>query len=103
MPAPCPWQGEGGGGLQGNRSDAQLCPKRKRLENGDSPGGLSLVNGHSEDPGPGKDAKWKKEEDENVAPLGCQEANAMGRAAQDMHLRLQTQDLVNNYIVPCMN
>ncbi|XP_048378641.2 egl nine homolog 1-like [Stegostoma tigrinum] len=103
MPAPCLWQGEGGGSLQANRSDAQLCPKRKRLENGDVPSGLSLVNGHSEDPGPGKDTKWKKEEDENVAPLGCQKDNAMGRAAQDMHLRLQTQDLVNNYIVPCMN
>ncbi|XP_043536826.1 egl nine homolog 1 isoform X1 [Chiloscyllium plagiosum] len=103
MPASCLWQGGSGGGLQVDGSDAQLCPKRKRLENLDSPSGLSLVNGHSEDPGPGKDAKWKKEEDENVAPLGCQDANAMGRAAQDTHLRLQMQDLVNNYIVPCMN
>ncbi|XP_060711903.1 uncharacterized protein egln2 [Hemiscyllium ocellatum] len=103
VPASCLWQGGSGGGLQVDGSDAQLCPKRKRLESLDSPSGLSLVNGHSEDPGPGKDAKWKKEEDENVAPLGCQDANAMGRAAQDAHLRLQMQDLVNNYIVPCMN
>ncbi|XP_041035431.1 uncharacterized protein LOC121272723 isoform X2 [Carcharodon carcharias] len=101
MPAPCLWPG--GGGLQGDGGASQPCPKRKRLENGESPGGLSLVNGHGEEPCSGKDAKRKKVEVENVAPVGCQGNGAMGRAVQDMQLRIQTQELVNNYIVPCMN
>ncbi|XP_078389494.1 uncharacterized protein LOC144671453 [Cetorhinus maximus] len=101
MPAPCLWPG--GGGLQGEGGASQPCPKRRRLENGESPGSLSLVNGHGEEPCPGKDAKRKKVEVENVVPVGCQGNSAMGRAVQDMQLRLQTQELVNNYIVPCMN
>ncbi|XP_067875129.1 egl nine homolog 1 [Heterodontus francisci] len=94
MSAPCLWQ-EGGA--------PQPCPKRKRLENGDAAGSLSQVNGYGEDPCPCKDAKRKKVEGENIAPLGCQGSNEMSRTVQDMDLRLQTQELVNKYIVPCMN
>lgn len=98
-PAPCPWQG--GDGPQGDGGEPQACPKRKRLENTESRG--ALTNGYGEGTCPAKDAKRKKEEDENVVPAGCLGATAMGRTTQDMRLRLQTQELVNNYIVPCMN
>ncbi|XP_038645253.1 prolyl hydroxylase EGLN3-like [Scyliorhinus canicula] len=90
------WGGDGAGA----GPLPQPCPKRRRLENGESPGGLSLVNGHGEEACAGKDAKRRKVEDENMVPVRCPGNTAMGR---DMQLRLQAQELVNNYIGPCMN
>ncbi|XP_067830933.1 egl nine homolog 1-like isoform X2 [Heptranchias perlo] len=101
MPGPPMWQG---GGIEGGcDANPHLCHKRRRLENGDTDGSSSLINGYAEPPCSCKDAKRKKVEDDNITPLGCQGNDELSRTVQDMQLRPQTQELVNKYIVPCMN
>ncbi|XP_059814326.1 prolyl hydroxylase EGLN2-like [Hypanus sabinus] len=76
-PVPAPWQGEAG---------AQL--KRRRLENGEGGGSGRLANGHSD------------------AVAACKRRKAEGLLeGQDegARLRWQTLELVNKYVVPCMN
>lgn len=76
-PVPAPWQGEAG---------AQL--KRRRLENGEGGGSGRLAKGHGD---PAAACKRRKAE-------GLLEGQDEGA-----QLRWQTLELVNKYVVPCMN
>ncbi|XP_072125959.1 LOW QUALITY PROTEIN: prolyl hydroxylase EGLN2 [Mobula birostris] len=79
-PVPGGWQGEAG---------AQL--KRKRLENGEG----RLANGHCDAVAA---CKRRKAEGERVGLL-----EGHGEGPPGAQLRWQTLELVNKYIVPCMN
>ncbi|XP_078287149.1 uncharacterized protein egln2 isoform X2 [Rhinoraja longicauda] len=81
---PCPvagtWQGEAGTGLAQH--------KRKRLENGEGGGSAKLTNGHDV-------GKLRNGEDERLV--------GDGETGQGDLARMQSRELVNKYIVPCMN
>lgn len=75
------WQGEAGTGLAQH--------KRKRLENGEGGGGAKLANGHD---------VGKPRNGEGMRLVGDGETGQAGAVP-----RTQSRELVNKYIVPCMN